>query len=68
MTFFMSFWASIKNYVVDGLEFLVVKWEEETLDGLRKHFIDFSLHLLLRVLPWLRYECSLVSCRLMYVW
>jgi hypothetical protein len=54
--------------VVDGLEFLVVKWEEETLDGLRKHFIDFSLHLLLRVLPWLRCECSLVSCRLMYVW
>jgi hypothetical protein len=31
MTFFMSFWASIKNYVGDGPEFLVVKWEEETL-------------------------------------
>jgi hypothetical protein len=68
MTFFMSFWASIKNYVVDGLEFLVVKWEEETLDGLRKHFTDFSLQLLLRVLPWLRCECPLVSCTLMYVW
>jgi hypothetical protein len=50
MTFFMS-WASIKNYVVDGPKFLVVNWEEETPDGLRKHFTDFSLHMLLRVLP-----------------
>jgi hypothetical protein len=68
MTFFMSFWASIKNYVGDCPEFLVVKWEEESLDGFRKHFSDFSLHLLLRVLPWLRCERPLVSCRLMYVW
>jgi hypothetical protein len=68
MTFFMSFWASIKNYVGDGPEFLVVKLKEETPDGLRKHFTDFSFHLLLRVLPWLKCEHLLVSCRLMYVW
>jgi hypothetical protein len=68
MTFFMSFWASIKNYVVDGPKFLVVNWEEETPDGLRKHFTEFSLHLLLRVLPWLRCDWPLMSCRLMYFW
>jgi hypothetical protein len=68
MTFFMSFWESIKNYVGDGSEFLVVMWEEETLDGLRKGCTDFSLHVLLRVLPWLKCELPLVSCRLLYVW
>jgi hypothetical protein len=62
----MSFCARIKNYVVDGPKFLVINWEEETLDGLRKHFTDFSLHLLLRVLPWLTCDQPLVSCRLMY--
>jgi hypothetical protein len=37
MTFFMSLWASIKIYVGIGPKLLVVKREEETLDGFRKH-------------------------------
>jgi hypothetical protein len=46
----------------------VVNWKEEILDGIRKCFTGSFLHLFLRVLPWLRCECPLVSSRVMYVW